>query len=190
MFALRVDDEVELDLAEEVDAPAIFAVVDRNRDHLHPWMPWVDATATVADSLAFLRFVRAEYAAGRQFHCNLRLRGEVVGGMGMRLDRPHESGELGYWLDAAASGQGVVTRAARALTTAAFDRLGLHRVVIRAGVENVRSRAVAERLGYTFEGVLRDAERVNGTYLSHAAYSVLSAEWPPAGTLAGNDAGA
>src|SRR4051812_41393025 len=117
-------------------------------------MPWVDITVTVADTLAFLRFARGEYAAGRQFHCNLRYRDTIVGGMGMRLNRNNDSGEIGYWLDRGHTGRGIVTRAARALTTAAFDRLRLHRVTIRAGVDNTASRAVAERLGYTFEGVL------------------------------------
>ena len=190
MFSLPVDDEVTLELAEEADAQAIFDLVDRNRDHLRPWLPWVDATVTVADTLAFLRFVRGEHGAGRQLHCNLRWRGAVAGGMGLRIARNHDAGEIGYWLDAAATGHGIVTRAARALTTAAFDRLGLHRIVIHAGVENARSRAVPERLGYAFEGVLRDAERVGDRYVSHATYAMLSGDWAGAGTLAGNDAGA
>lgn len=183
MFALTVDDEVAVELAEESDAPLIFALTDANRDHLRPWMPWVDATVTVADTLAFLRFVRGEYAAGRQFHANLRYRGAIVGGMGMRINRPNDSADLGYWIDREHTGHGIVTRAARALTTAAFDRMGLHRVSIHAGVENARSRAVPERLGYTFEGVLRDAERVGDRYVSHAAYAMLAPDWDP-GTLA------
>jgi ribosomal-protein-serine acetyltransferase len=189
MFSLRVDDEVSLEIAEEHHAQAIFDLTDRNRDHLRPWMPWVDATVTVADTRAFLTFVRTEYAAGRQFHGNVRYRGAIVGGMGMRINRPNDACEIGYWIDRDVTGRGIVTRAARALTTAAFDELSMHRVTIRAGVENARSRAVAERLGFTFEGVLRDSERVGDRYVSLAAYSVLAAEWG-AGTLRPNDAGA
>jgi ribosomal-protein-serine acetyltransferase len=189
MFALRVDDEVSLELAELHHAPALFALVDRNRDHLRPWMPWVDATATVEDSRAFLTFVRGEYAAGRQFHCNVLRDGVLVGGMGMRFDRPHDGCEVGYWIDREATGHGIVTRGARALTEAAFREMGMRRVAIRAGVENVRSRAVPERLGFTFEGVLRESERVGDRYVSLATYSMLVGEWR-AGTLRRNDAGA
>jgi ribosomal-protein-serine acetyltransferase len=188
MFALRVDDEVAIELAEEHHAQAIYDLVDRNRDRLRPWMPWVDATVSPDDTLAFLRFARNEYAAGKQFHGNLRYRGAVVGGMGLRFDRPHDACELGYWIDGAAEGKGVVTRAARALTAAAFDEWRLHRVCIRAGVENVRSRAVPERLGFTFEGVLRENEKVGDRYVSLATYSMLAGEWD-AGTLRGNGAG-
>jgi ribosomal-protein-serine acetyltransferase len=186
MFTLRADDEVELELAEAHHAEEIFALTDRNREHLRPWMPWVDGTVTAADTAAFLAFIRGEYAAGRAFHCNLRHRGVLVGGIGLnRIDRVHASkADLGYWIGAEHVGQGIVTRAARALTTAAFERLGLHRVSIRAAVENTRSRAVAERLGYAFEGVLRGHELVGGRHLDHASYAMLSADWTP-GTLAG-----
>jgi ribosomal-protein-serine acetyltransferase len=177
MFALRVDDEVELELAEEHHAPEIFALTDANRDHLRPWMPWVDSTVTVADTLAFLTFVRGEYGAGRQFHTNVRYRGVIVGGAGMRIDRNNRSGEIGYWIGKEYEGHGIVTRSARALTTAAFTLHGLNRVAIRAGVENVRSRAVPERLGYLLEGVMRASEKVGDRYVDHATYSMLAADW-------------
>jgi ribosomal-protein-serine acetyltransferase len=178
MFALRVDDEVALELAEERHAAEIFAVVDRNRDHLRPWMPWVDATKGVEDSLAYLKFVRAEYASGHQFHCNLRYQGAVVGGMGLRMQRAHDTSELGYWIGREHEGRGIVTRAAKALTLAAMNDLGYRRVAVRAGVENARSRAVPERLGFAFEGVLVSAEKVGDRYLDHASYAAVAGTWP------------
>lgn len=177
MFSIRVDDEVELELAEEHHAQSTFDLTDRNRDHLRPWMPWVDGTQTVDDSLAYLKFVRGEYAAGRQLHCNIRYRGEHVGACGMRIDRINDKAEIGYWVSRDFQGRGVVTRAARALTAAAFDHLGLYRVTIRAGVDNVRSRAVPERLGFAFEGVLRANERVGDRHVDHASYAMLAGEW-------------
>lgn len=178
MFSLRADDEVEIELAEEHHAQVIFDLTDGNREHLGAWMPWVPATMTVADTLGFLKFVRAEYAAGRQFHANLRYHGEVVGAIGLRIDRNNLRCELGYWIAAGFEGRGVVTRGVRALTTAAFRELGLNRVEIRAGTENVRSRAVPERLGFAFEGVLRSNEKVGERFLDHAVYAMLAADWP------------
>jgi ribosomal-protein-serine acetyltransferase len=179
MFSLRVDDEVSLELAEEHHAQAIYELTDRNRAHLTPWMPWVPTTTTVADTVGFLKFIRAEYAAGRAFHCNLVHGGTIVGGIGLRMDRNHLTSELGYWVDEGHTGRGIVTRATRGLTTAAFELLGMNRVSIHAGVENARSRAVPERLGYVFEGVLRAHEKVGDRYVDHACYSMLAAEWAP-----------
>jgi ribosomal-protein-serine acetyltransferase len=76
-------------------------------------------------------------------------------------------------------GRGLVTRACRALIDIAFDELGLHRVVIRAGVENVRSRAVPERLGFTYEGVAREEGRGSGGFYDLAVYGMLDREWRP-----------
>jgi ribosomal-protein-serine acetyltransferase len=177
MFSLAVDDDLSLELAEEHHARETFDLVHANREHLRPWMPWVEATRTVDDMVAFLRFVRGEYVAGRQFHGNLRYRGALAGCMGLRLDRPHDACDLGYWLGSAYTGRGIVTRAARALTSAAFRDLAMHRVSIRAGEGNARSRAVAERLGFTFEGVLRENEKVGESYVSLTTYSMLAGEW-------------
>lgn len=180
MFSLRADDEVELELAEEHHADELFALTDRNREHLTPWMPWIGTTTTAADSLAFLRFIRGEYVAGRAFHCNVRYRGAMVGGIGLnRIDRANLKTDLGYWLDEGHVGRGIMTRATRALTTAAFTRLGLNRVAIRAAVDNVRSRAIPERLGFALEGVLRNEEKVGERFLDHASYAMLAADWRP-----------
>lgn len=178
MFTLRADDEVEIELAEDHHAQATFDLVDRNREHLAPWMPWVAGTVTVADTKAFLTFVRGEYAAGRQLHANLRYRGEHVGAIGLRTNHANRHAEMGYWLSADREGRGIVTRAARALTTAAFTHLGMNRVEIRAGTGNVRSRAIPERLGYAFEGIARQYEQVGDAFLDHAVYSMLNADWP------------
>lgn len=179
MFSLHADDEVALELAEMHHAQAIYDLTDRNRDHLRPWMPWVDPTTSVEDTRGFLTFIRGEYVAGRAFHCNVRYRGEIVGGMGLvGIHRADDRADLGYWLDAGHVGRGIVTRATRALVTAAFGEMGLHRVAIRAAVDNVRSRAVPERLGFAFEGVLRAHEKVGDRYVDHASYAMLAPDWP------------
>lgn len=184
MFSLRADDEVELELAEMHHAQELFDLTDRNRAHLAPWMPWVEGTKTVADTTAFLTFIRGEYGAGRGFHCNLRYRGEMVGGIGLHAMRSFDKTcELGYWIAEEHVGKGVVTRATRALVTAAFAQ-GYVRVGIKAAVDNVRSRGVPERLGFTLEGVERMAARIGDRHVDHASYAMLAADWA-AGTLQG-----
>ena len=63
------------------------------------------------------------------------------------------------------------------MTELAFGEFGVHRVVIRAGVENVRSRAIAERLGFTMEGVARGEGRGSGGFYDLAVYAILEDEW-------------
>jgi len=66
--------------------------------------------------------------------------------------------------------------AVRALVDHAFGTWRLHRVEIRAAVDNTRSRAIPERLAFTQEGVAREAEQVGGRYVDQVVYSTLASE--------------
>jgi ribosomal-protein-serine acetyltransferase len=70
-----------------------------------------------------------------------------------------------------------MTEAVRALVDHAFGPWGLHRVEIGAAVENARSRAVPERLGFRAEGVRREAERHGERYLDVVVYAMLAGDW-------------
>jgi RimJ/RimL family protein N-acetyltransferase len=103
---------------------------------------------------------------------------ELAGGCDLTIDRAADTGELGFWLDEGAVGRGLVTRGCQALIRLGFEDAGLHRVQLRAGVENLRSRAVAKRLKMREEGVLRGAGKVGGgQYVDLAMYGLLVDDW-------------
>ena len=84
---------------------------------------------------------------------------------------------LGYWLARDAQGRGLITRGVAAMLDHAFGPWRLHRVEIRAAPDNARSRAVPERLGFTLEGRLRDAERHPGGFRDLVVYALLAPDW-------------
>ena len=98
------------------------------------------------------------------------------------IGRAGEPG-IGYWLAETHQGRGLVTTACRALVDHAFSAWTLNRVEVRAAVDNLRSRAVPERLGFTLEGTIRQAEWVNDRYVDHAVYGMLAADWGRTATL-------
>jgi RimJ/RimL family protein N-acetyltransferase len=71
------------------------------------------------------------------------------------IDTEAATVELGYGVASWARGRGVATAALRELTTWAFTELGMVRCELLIDVDNAGSQRVAERCGYTFEGVLR-----------------------------------
>ena len=105
--------------------------------------------------------------------------GAIAGAVGFhRVDRVNGSSSLGYWLASAAQGRGTVTLAAAALVEWAFSGpWQLHRLEIRAGTENERSRAIPERLGFRHEGTRRGAEKLGERWIDHAVYGLLADEW-------------
>ncbi|WP_329453230.1 GNAT family N-acetyltransferase (plasmid) [Streptomyces sp. NBC_01724] len=88
-----------------------------------------------------------------------------------------EAGKLGCATAAGEWGRGYATDAARTLVTYTFQELGLHRVSAAIGPENTASIAMAEKLGFAREGVLRDHVFTNGAWRDSVLYSVLAHEW-------------
>jgi ribosomal-protein-serine acetyltransferase len=159
------------------DADELARVIDANAERLDRWFPWVEASRKRGGALAF---IERSLASETDLEGNgIWIDGEIAGAIGLSVNTAWNNGELGYWLDANAEGRGLVTRACGLFIDHGFRQLSLNRITIHAAVENERSRAVAERLGFTQEGVLRRAGRVDGDrYLDLVVYGLLHDEWP------------
>jgi ribosomal-protein-serine acetyltransferase len=164
---------------EESDAGELFALTDRNRAHLEPWLPWVPLTTSPDDTLQFIRATRRQLEDDEGMQLALvDADGAIAGVAGFhRFDWPNRATTIGYWLAADRQGRGLMTEAVRALVAHAFDERGLHRIEIAAAFDNVRSRAIPERLGFRQEGVRREAERHGERYLDLVVYALLAPEW-------------
>jgi ribosomal-protein-serine acetyltransferase len=177
MLTFALDERRWLRLFDEADAEQLYAVIDANRAHLTRWMPWARGQ-TLDRTAAFIRDSLRQLADNRGFQVAMIEDGAIVGALGYhRLDWENLATSLGYWIAEGAQGRGTVTLAVTALVDHAFAHWNLNRVEIRAGVENTRSRAIPERLGFTLESVRRQAERVGERFVDHAVYAMLAADW-------------
>jgi ribosomal-protein-serine acetyltransferase len=175
----ELPDGYALRLLEEGDADELFGVIDANRDALAEWMPWASDERAPEATLAFIRATRRQIAENDGLQTAVvDPGGAIVGMVGVhRIDWANGKTSIGYWLARDAQGRGVMTAAVRAYVDYAFATLGLHRVEIEAAVENARSRAIPERLGFREEGVRRQVERVGERRLDHVVYAVLAEDW-------------
>ena len=175
---LRVARGLELRPLKLADAGALYAVVDGNRAHLRRWLPWVDANTAVAHTRAFIRLHQTLEKRGEVRTYGLWWKGALVGVAGLHsLDPENASGAIGYWLAAEAEGHGLMGRAVARLLDHAFGKLKLHRIELRAGVRNRRSRALAERLGFRHEGTARGAQLLRGRHIDLAVYALEAGDW-------------
>jgi ribosomal-protein-serine acetyltransferase len=159
------------------DAVTLYALVDQERDRLRHWMPWPDNVRSVEEQRTWIeRSLASEH--DREANGIWLRDGELAGTVGMTVTTVDNGAEVGYWIAERYEGRGLATRAAAAMIDLAFGELQLHRVTLRAAVINEASRAVAERLGFTQEGVLREQGLVaTGEYLDMAVYGLLAREW-------------
>jgi ribosomal-protein-serine acetyltransferase len=174
---LRLSDDCHLRPLEERDAGELYRLVEANRAYLAEWMPWA-AEQTLEGTTAFLRATEQRQAANNGFEAALILDGRIVGAAGFPgVDWVAGGTSIGYWLDEGHQGRGLMTAAVRALVDHAFGEWDLHRVEIQAAVDNRRSRAIPERLGFVEEGIRREAERVGDRYLDLALYGMVRPAW-------------
>jgi ribosomal-protein-serine acetyltransferase len=171
---LEVADGAYLRLLEEPDAEELHELVDRNRAHLAEWMPWA-ADQTLEQTANFIRAALRRHAERNGFEMALVLDERIIGAAGFAgIDWVARATSVGYWLAEEHQGRGLMTRAVKSLVDHAFDELELHRVEIQAAKDNLRSRAIPERLGFQEEGTLREAERAGGRYLDLVVYGLLA----------------
>ncbi|MET8568999.1 GNAT family protein [Streptomyces sp. NPDC004783] len=179
MFTLPLGDRARLRPLEPWRAPEFLAHIDRARDTVDPWIPWASFSTDLASATATLQRYADRQAADGARIFGIWLDGILVGGvMFTRFDVATGVCEVGCWLERAGEGRGLITRACRALIDWAFEQRGMSRVEWWASSGNVRSIAVARRLGMSRDGVLRRHSVHRGERRDIEVWSVLAEEWP------------
>jgi len=142
------------------DGRALWDAIDGSREHLAPWMPWLDDTRNPDDAEEYAIRAGARWQVREDLAVGIfeRESGRVLGGSGLhRIEWPVRRFEIGYWVRQDAEGRGYVQETVMLLTRMAFDHLNARRIEIRMDTRNERSRRIPERLGFTLEATLRQS---------------------------------
>lgn len=156
----------------------MFELTNINRERLRQWLPWLDYVKIESDTLKFIEkaIVQNENSLGATF---VILHKNIVGGVIAfhPLNKTNNIGEIGYWLSKDLEGKGIITLSCKALIKLGFESYNLNRIQIAVAENNYKSRSVPERLGFKYEGIIRDRECLYGNYVNHAMYSILKNEY-------------
>jgi ribosomal-protein-serine acetyltransferase len=178
MFSLKLSDDLELRLLEERHAEELFTIVDQNRPYLRQWLPWLDNNTSPSDTRIFIKNALDQFANNSGLVAGIWIRDRIAGVISYNaVDWQNRIAHIGYWIAAGYQGKGIVTRACKALVDYAFSELELNRVEIRCATGNKKSCAIPQRLGFTQEGVARQAEWLYDHFVDHVIYGVLRSEW-------------
>ena len=90
---------------------------------------------------------------------------------------PFQSGVIGYWVDEAMAGLGLVPEAVVVTLRFAFEAISLHRVEIAIIPRNLPSRRVVEKLAIREEGVALRFLEIDGVWEDHVRYAITTEEW-------------
>jgi ribosomal-protein-serine acetyltransferase len=169
---------IEIRVFEEGHAEALFRLIEANRVSLSQWLPWLDWANLAADTAAHIRHSHERYRHDNGFAAGIWIDGQLGGSIGLHaIDPRHRSSSIGYWLSENFRGSGTMTQACRAIVGVAFEHYRLHRIEIRCATGNAKSCAIPERLGFTYEGILREAEWLYDHFVDLKIYSMREQDW-------------
>lgn len=114
------------------------------------------------------------------YRWGIRLKGErdFIGSIGFyNWDKEHDKAKMGYDLRPEFWGKGIMREALGRTVRFGFEDMGLNRIEISVLATNPRSMALASKLGFVKEGVLRDFSKIDGVYIDEHTFSMLGKDW-------------
>lgn len=187
MFTFPLGDDAVLLPRTAAIAEAYQELLVANFDRLLGWLPGMGELPSLEQTRAELALRGQAWLDGSQLPLAIAVRADsdlpevggwrLVGEVNLLIDTRIRAAEVGYWLDADFEGRGLATRAVTAALDWAFGPLGLRRIKLFAIAGNERSLALAQRLGFTREGVFRAAAVVSGVEHDVVGYGLLASEF-------------
>ena len=178
MFKFDLGNGAELRMLMRQHAPEFLEMVTENRDYLGEWIAWAYAINSVADAEEFIQRGITRYTEDGIPWIGIWQDEQLVGGIiFFPLEPRIRATKIGYWLTQSATGRGLMTRAIEAVLPFVFEELKINRLGLETELGNQKSKGVAERMGFTFEGVRRQGWLNKEKFVDVAVYSMLAEEW-------------
>jgi ribosomal-protein-serine acetyltransferase len=175
MEHLRINSNARLETVKLSMAPVIFSAIDKDREYLQKWLPFIEYSKQVLDTENFLQSVISQPAKERDEIYSIWHKEEFAGLIGFKeTDWINKKTELGYWLVENMQGKGIITSCIAVLIRFAFKKLKLNRVQIKVAVGNSKSAAIPKKLGFYLEGIERAGEKHQQLYHDLEVYSLLA----------------
>src|SRR5665213_1715755 len=115
-----VNDRVQARQFRLTDAPELFAAIDTRRDYLGEWMPWVEQTQTIHNTIAFITETLRQREMVEAYNWGIFVENRVGGDINL-ADKGKGKAEIGYWLIEELTHQGIMTDTVIALRDMAIQ---------------------------------------------------------------------
>jgi len=173
---LHVDEDIILKEIGLEDVEDVFYTIDYERTYLSEWLPFVELTKEISHTHTFIdNYLNSEI---KDLTFVIHYKHKFVGLVGMKdTDFDNMKTEIGYWISEFYQHKGIITRSCKRLIEYAFDELKMNRIQLKAATGNVKSQAVAERLGFTCEGIERQGELHTRGFVDLVVFGLLKKDW-------------
>lgn len=180
MVSILIDNNLLLRSFTTEDTAALFKAVDESREHLRPWLRWVDATTKPEHINQFILRTLQQLNTQEALEVGIIYNRQLIGGMGMHeWNHTLKKAQVGYWIKKEYEGQGIVYNCLMHFIDFLFEKVGLNKVEIQFMPSNKRSAHLAERVGCKVEGIIRQSYFMNGKLEDLVLTGLLRSEWTP-----------
>ena len=178
MATININEQLLLRTFHVDEFQQLFDTIHTSRQHLTPWLNWVAKTTRAEHSLEFIQQAQQKQHNQEALALGIFYSNTIVGGIGMHeWNQQTGIAQIGYWISKDYEGKGIVMASVRGLVEYLFATIGLNKIEIHFVPANKRSAAIAEKLGFKVEGVLRQRVMRNGIAEDLVVTGLLKAEW-------------
>lgn len=176
---IQVNDQLSLREIQLSDAAEVFQTIHQQRDYLGEWLPFVSQTKSLDDSIQFIQSILNTPLPHREAVYCLFWENNFCGLIGFRnTDSKNKKTEIGYWISESFQKRGIATAATKALIEMAFHQNALNRITIRCATENIKSRKIPEKLGFSLEGIEKQGELMSdGRFVDLYVYRLFATDY-------------
>lgn len=175
----KIGDDIRLKMITEEDVKPFFELVMKSKEHLKMWLGRIDFIKEENDIATYFK-VKIEAASehnGNPIAFGIFYRDELAGTIEFsNIDKSNKIGRIAYWLGNSFQNKGIMSKALNEIIDYGFDQLKLNKIEITTAVDNHKSRALPERLGFKEEGRIRQAQWLYDRYVDHIIYGLLKSE--------------
>lgn len=165
MFSIDVDQKISLSLLNQNESSKFYDLMTKNLEYLIKFMPRILETRSVEDTEIVIKSFLQQLANNNGFKAGIYYENVLVGICGFKyIDWQNRKTEIMYWIDKDYSGRGIVSKCVSKLVDIAFNEYCLNKIIIKASEDNIASRKVAEKCGFSLEGKCINDELLNGKY--------------------------
>jgi len=167
---------VSLRLYRKSDVYHVYEAVLESMGELFPWMYWCHPDYSIKEARDWVESRAEAWDRGTDYEFAIvdSGKGVFLGSCGIILvHRQLSFAELGYWVRTDRTGQGIATQAVSLLIEFGFNQLKLNRLEIVVATGNQASQRVAEKVGATKEGILRNRVIVRDKVYDGALFSLI-----------------
>jgi ribosomal-protein-serine acetyltransferase len=178
MVSILIEDDILLRSLQLEDAPELFRAINASREHLRPWLNWIDSNTKPEHALQFIEHCVQEQDSQSGLVLGIFKNRQIIGEIGMhQWDHSLRKAQVGYWMSEEYAGKGILSKGLLRFLDFLYKKLDLNKVEIHFSPQNKASAKVAERLGFKVEGLLRQSYLRNGILEDLIVTGQLKSEW-------------